>query len=455
LKKYFKIGILFTLVFWAQSLRAQDNIPLNTFHSFEASSQSGYTYSWWYVDVDNITTYFSSNSNITEEYYWDTLGEFELFVQAQDENGCVSEVITKSFEIIQINDYGNFAGNDTVIGSCEPLVLGGKIIDEENFDYLWEPVENLDDPTSPTPTFTPGNTTLFTITITDNDGISTTDEVEIDVVELIAEAGFDVFMDNNATAVLDGSTSIGAQLQYHWTTTSGTIDSGENTEYPVVSGFGKYYLEVTDLFGCVSLDSVFVENISFAPFSIGDDDTTSYQTEVKISVLDNDTDLDNDIDSLSLAISEIPYNGTAYIDFTDFTIHYTPNDGFSGEDEFMYRLCDASNNCTDATVRVFVTEYEFLIPDAFSPNGDGINDYFEIIGIDRFAENKIAIFNRWGNKVYETNRYGISSTPTFWDGKSNTGFLMGDKDLPSGTYYYVLKLGSGQKPVAGSIYLDR
>ena len=275
------------------------------------------------------------------------------------------------------------------------------------------------------------------------------------MVDIVAEAGDDVLMYENSSSILDGTGSIGADLQYYWTTISGKIDSGENNANPIVSGFGMYFLEVTNTFGCVAIDSVMVERLSYAPVAVDDYDTTTYLTEVKIAVLDNDIDPDADIDLLSLAVTRAPFYGTAYVDYNDFTIHYTPNVDFFGNDKFEYQICDITKNCDQADVYVLVTEYEFLIPDAFSPNGDNINDYFEIIGIDRYEGNSISILNRWGNRVYKAENYGISTTPQFWDGKSNTGFLLGDQELPTGTYYYVLNLGNGVKSIAGSIYLDR
>ena len=98
---------------------------------------------------------------------------------------------------------------------------------------------------------------------------------------------------------------------------------------------------------------------------------------------------------------------------------------------------------------------QFFIPDAFSPNGDNINDYFEIPGIEYYEGNSIEIFNRWGNKVYEARNYGINTVPKYWNGKSNTGFRLGSEDLPTGTYFYVLNLGKGEGRIAGSVYLDR
>jgi hypothetical protein len=57
--------------------------------------------------------------------------------------------------------------------------------------------------------------------------------------------------------------------------------------------------------------------------------------------------------------------------------------------------------------------------------------------------------------VYEAKNYGINTSPKFWDGKANTGIKLGNAELATGTYFYILDLGNGEKPVAGSIYLDR
>ncbi len=415
-------------------------------------------YSWNVQPPIGTSTNLSNIVGDTATVLWDgPLGSYTLDVFLTDGNNCVSEPIIQEIEIIEVGKTTINAGADGTTGICKPYILQASVKGETGttYSYLWEPSEFLDDPTSATPIFTPGSTTTFKLTVTNNLGVSAVDSVKITVSDIIAEAGEDVLMYQNSTAILDGTASIGKGLQFYWTTIFGEIDSGENSENPIISGFGMYYLEITDSFGCVSTDSVKVERLSFAPIANDDYDTTAYKTEVKIAVLNNDVDPDNDIDSLSLTVMQSPFNGTAYVDYNDFTIHYVPNDGFSGNDKFEYQICDFTNKCNKADVFVLVPEFEFLIPDAFSPNGDNINDYFEIIGIEKYEGNSILIFNRWGNKVYAAANYGISSNPQFWDGKSNTGFLLGDEELPTGTYYYVLNLGKGVAPVAGSIYLDR
>jgi gliding motility-associated-like protein len=86
----------------------------------------------------------------------------------------------------------------------------------------------------------------------------------------------------------------------------------------------------------------------------------------------------------------------------------------------------------------------------FSPNGDGVNDYFQIANIEQYPKNHITIFNRWGNKVYEIKPYMNQ-----WDGRSYFGLKVGGDLLPVGTYFYILDLGDGSKIKKGFVYLNR
>jgi len=74
---------------------------------------------------------------------------------------------------------------------------------------------------------------------------------------------------------------------------------------------------------------------------------------------------------------------------------------------------------------------------AFSPNGDGINDTWIIQNIDspEFSRNSIEIFNRWGQLIWDGKRY--DNKDVVWNGDSNTGIELGE-----GTYYYIAKIGT-------------
>ena len=92
-----------------------------------------------------------------------------------------------------------------------------------------------------------------------------------------------------------------------------------------------------------------------------------------------------------------------------------------------------------------------FIPNGFSPNGDGMNDVFEMKNIDIiYPDYTIEIFNRNGSAVFKGN-----ANTGFWDGKANTNNLGGNV-LPNGVYFYILNYNDGQTgPKQGNIYLNR
>ena len=107
-------------------------------------------------------------------------------------------------------------------------------------------------------------------------------------------------------------------------------------------------------------------------------------------------------------------------------------------DTTEYVVTVRNTYCSDTdTVQVIVDlcleDLPDPVPQIITPNGDGINDYWEVTHVDYFENNKLEIFNRWGNKVYSAKPYHNQ-----WNGKSDSG-----ADLPDGTYYFILELGNG------------
>jgi gliding motility-associated-like protein len=87
-----------------------------------------------------------------------------------------------------------------------------------------------------------------------------------------------------------------------------------------------------------------------------------------------------------------------------------------------------------------------LIPNAFTPNGDGDNETWRIDLLLDYREASVSVFNRWGQLVYRAEK-GYPSAG--WDGTSR------GKLLPMDTYFYVIDLKDGKKPLVGSVNLIR
>jgi len=122
-----------------------------------------------------------------------------------------------------------------------------------------------------------------------------------------------------------------------------------------------------------------------------------------------------------------------------YTIHVT--------DE---RKCTATETIT---ITFAACEDKFTVPEGFSPNGDGINDFLIIRGLSNYPNHSIVIFNRWGEKVYQAAPYNND-----WKGLSQFGIVVGvgaGDVLPEGTYFYLLDKNNGEDPIKGSIYLKR
>lgn len=105
----------------------------------------------------------------------------------------------------------------------------------------------------------------------------------------------------------------------------------------------------------------------------------------------------------------------------------------------------SSSGCISRSDEVFVKVYDKLIvPSAFSPNGDGINDLWNIVAIDTYTKPKVKVMNRYGQLVFEGSGNEIA-----WNGKR------GQEEVPVGVYYYMIYLEPGLKPLSGSLMVIR
>jgi len=101
-----------------------------------------------------------------------------------------------------------------------------------------------------------------------------------------------------------------------------------------------------------------------------------------------------------------------------------------------------SNQCvnTDSLVITVLDDYLFTVSNALTPNGDGLNDVWNVQNLENYPDNSIAIFNRYGQEVYSATPY-----------KNDWGGTYGGQLLPDGTYYYVLTFKGSPKIFKGGV----
>ncbi len=158
------------------------------------------------------------------------------------------------------------------------------------------------------------------------------------------------------------------------------------------------------------------------------------------------------------------FTGTYMITLEDIDRGYVLNSatvtGIDVNNNVVTDISDDPNDFTDVDTEnddepddpTKVMTPNIKIYEIITPNDDGLNDFFRILGIESFPNSVVRIYNRWGTLVYEAKAY--NNTDNYWDGSSQF-----DKKhkLPVGVYYYVIDLGlkNIEKIFTGSIYLNR
>ena len=127
---------------------------------------------------------------------------------------------------------------------------------------------------------------------------------------------------------------------------------------------------------------------------------------------------------------------------------FSPPTNFIGEIQLDYEICytECEQICSRATLFLDIGQNaECFVGNVFTPNGDGYNDILTVpcLESNNFPQNSLTIFNQWGDELFSAAPYNNN-----WEGTHN-----GDQ-LPASTYYYILDLGDGSRPIQGFIVLE-
>ena len=157
-------------------------------------------------------------------------------------------------------------------------------------------------------------------------------------------------------------------------------------------------------------------------------------------------DVPTAIDDCSGIITATTNDPTTYLSSGNYVVHWTFDDG--------------NGNSTTVNQNVTVTQDSILVHNAFSPNDDGLNEFFNIENIENtlcFPTNSVEIYNRWGVLVYETDQYDNYSR--VFKGVSD-GRITIDRavELPTGTYFYIINYSTSKGEFLnkkGYVYLSK
>ena len=183
---------------------------------------------------------------------------------------------------------------------------------------------------------------------------------------------------------------------------------------------GDYQILVTDVNGCQDSIGVTIDG--------------PLDPLVAAFTIDPDTGLQPlDIDITNLTVGGTHYTwlmGDGDEVFKDDTLNFSHTYNDSGNIHITLIAFNELTGCIDTVIYkllYIIPTSELIVPNVFTPNGDGVNDLFlpNVRNLSKFSG---TIYNRWGEKVYNWNK-----SRSGWDGRSVAGI-----ELPSGTYFYVI-----------------
>jgi len=308
----------------------------------------------------------------------------------------------------------------TADGSASVLVTLGT----GPFSFTWNP-GNINGET-----ITDVTNGMYYVTIVDGNGCNILDSV---LVGSPSEIVTEIFQTTAKCEEANGSINLGnstggngAPYTYFWPHSEETTSNVSNL------AAGEYQVIVTDANGCSQTETINIDNIPSptALFSINPEDFGPNNVPIDF------TDL-----SFSDSSAIIGWNW----DFGGVGTSNQQNPSFSFPEAGNYDITlivETTEGCFDTLTIAYVIGGEIEVPNVFTPNGDGQNDFFQIPNIQFFKGNMVLILNRWGRKVFEAEDYNNDTVK--WDGGES----------PDGTYFFIIDIPD-REPKKGTVTVIR
>lgn len=297
--------------------------------------------------------------------------------------------------------------------------------------YSWSPTIGLSSTSSAVVEASPSITTTYTVKGSVDQGCFGTKTVVVKVNQKP-----NVSITPSFGSICSGSsinlTVTGNAISYLWSPTAGISSPTSEKIEAKPTTTTNYTVTGTDLFGCSEKASI---NLLVNPKPTISDVTTKCQPGMKTYLIG----LKNSGDQIIAKYGDITQQNSLY------TITNVPKN-ISNTIISTITL----TGCKDTIIVQSPTcvSAPILIPEGFSPNKDGLNDYFEISGIEDYPEAELTIFATSGKMVFSSKNYKNE-----WDGTRNIPFKTRSEQLPEGVYYYVLNLAIATQVIKGFVYI--
>jgi gliding motility-associated-like protein len=312
------------------------------------------------------------------------------------------------------------AGPDIVVCSAGAFAqIGGSPTAAPGNLTNWTNGTFLDDPSSPNPTALVSSPLTFVLQVTDSNSCQNLDTVEVDYFRIGLRPSPDLCLGESDT--LEFTELVATEpIAFSWSPSTG-LDSTTLQEPTATPPFPIVYkVVVQDSSGC--RDSAEVDiNILPAPLA-------SFDGVVRADCDEASVELENTTATYDSLIWSFQ-NQTSSEEFFQFMIPYSSN--------ASVQLIAYTGTCSDTVVQDYSAGglqsfLGFEPPNVITPNGDGINDYFEVSKGNRFFDcTEVQIFDRWGVEIFRS-----AGTSHIWDGTTFSG-----KEVSEGVYFYVVTLG--------------
>lgn len=248
------------------------------------------------------------------------------------------------------------------------------------------------------------------------------------VAQLTVNAGPDKTICAGDSVVIGGSPSFyggTAPYSYSWAPTISLVNP--NTPNPIAfpSNNTTYTLNVQDASGAT-------KNAKITVFS-------GQIPQLKVI---KDTSIKEGTVAYLYASGGSSYRWWSNTEFLRYNRTVFPEAEPTNTTRYYVEAWDITGACkaSDSVLVIVAPSDELVFYNTFTPNGDGENDEWYIGNVEKYSNNRLEIYNRYGKKVYEKNNYDNS-----WTGKA-----FGER-LPAATYFYIFDLGNGSAPYKGTL----